>query len=309
MTLARQHAVAVAGDVQSIGVWCMRGKQVQRADALGAAAAAAAVRPGGPRYDVEYRVLRPDGALRVVHSQGDVTWDGSGRPLRKFGVLQDITELKQVERELRASEERFCIFVDRATDGFFLLDDDWTILDVNRQACLGLGYSREELIGKHKSDFDVGLDGTSVQRLKQRTIAGEAITFETHHRRKDGTSKPMTPSDILVVAPYNAHVALLGEKLAPKGVRVGTVDRFQGQQAPVVIYSMATSTPEDAPRGMEFLYSLNRLNVGTSRAQCACILVASPRLFEPECKSPRQMQLANALCRYLELARMVEAEW
>src|SRR6476646_6017040 len=76
----------------------------------------------------------------------------------------------------------------RATDAFFLLDDDWTILDVNRQACLALGYSREELIGKHKGDFDVGLDGTSIQRLKQRTIAGEAITFETRHRRKDGTS-------------------------------------------------------------------------------------------------------------------------
>jgi uncharacterized protein len=123
---------------------------------------------------------------------------------------------------------------------------------------------------------------------------------------KNGTAHPMTPTDILVVAPYNAHVALLGARL-PGGVRVGTVDRFQGQQAPVVIYSMATSTPEDAPRGMEFLYSLNRLNVATSRAQCACILVASPRLFEPECKSPRQMQLANALCRYVELAKVVES--
>jgi uncharacterized protein len=118
-----------------------------------------------------------------------------------------------------------------------------------------------------------------------------------------GTAHQLAAGDILVVAPYNAQVAQLGEKLAPKGVRVGTVDRFQGQQAPVVIYSMATSTPEDAPHGMEFLYSLNRLNVASSRAQCACILVASPRLFEPECKSPRQMQLANALCRYLELAR------
>jgi uncharacterized protein len=116
----------------------------------------------------------------------------------------------------------------------------------------------------------------------------------------------MTPRDILIVAPYNAHVALLEERLDERGIRVGTVDRFQGQQAPVVIYSMATSTPEDAPRGMEFLYSLNRLNVATSRAQCACILVANPRLFEPECKSPRQMQLANALCRYVELARRVE---
>ncbi len=122
---------------------------------------------------------------------------------------------------------------------------------------------------------------------------------------KDGISHQIAGNDILVVAPYNAHVALLGERLSAKGVRVGTVDRFQGQQAPVVIYSMATSTPEDAPRGMEFLYSLNRLNVATSRAQCACILVASPRLFEPECKSPRQMQLANALCRYVEMARVI----
>ena len=73
----------------------------------------------------------------------------------------------------------------------------------------------------------------------------------------------------------------------------------------MVIYSMATSRPEDAPRGMEFLYSPNRLNVATSRARCTVILVASPRLFEPECKTPRQMKLANALCRFRELAQTV----
>jgi PAS domain S-box-containing protein len=156
-----------------------------------AEAAAAALLPGGPRYDLEYRVVRPDGTERIVHSQGDVTWDETGRPLRQFGVLQDITELRQAEQELRASEGRFRIFVDHATDAFFLLDDDWTILDVNRQACHGLGYSREGLIGKHKSDFDVGLDDASIQRLKQRIVAGEAITFETRHRRKDGTSFPV----------------------------------------------------------------------------------------------------------------------
>lgn len=119
----------------------------------------------------------------------------------------------------------------------------------------------------------------------------------------EGVTHPMTHADVLVVAPYNAHVALLEERLGARGVRVGTVDRFQGQEAPVVVYSMATSRPEDAPRGMEFLYSLNRLNVATSRARCACVLVANPRLFEPECRSPRQMQLANAVCRYAELAR------
>jgi PAS domain S-box-containing protein len=155
-----------------------------------AEAAAAALR-GGPRYDVEYRVVRPDGAVRVVHSRGEVTWDDAGRPLRQFGVLQDITELRRVERELRASEARFRTFVDHAMDAFFLLDDRLTVIDVNRQACDSLGYSRDELIGMHPRDFDAGLDESSIERLRQRIAAGETLTFETRHRRKDGTSFPV----------------------------------------------------------------------------------------------------------------------
>ena len=155
-----------------------------------AEAAAAALR-GGPRYDVEYRVVRPDGAERVVHSRGDVTWDDLGKPLRQFGVLQDITELRRAERELRASEARFRTFVDHAMDAFFLLDDRLTVLDVNRQACDSLGYSREELVGTHPRDFDVGLDESSIEHLRQRIAAGETLTFETRHRHKDGTSFPV----------------------------------------------------------------------------------------------------------------------
>lgn len=112
--------------------------------------------------------------------------------------------------------------------------------------------------------------------------------------------RPLQLNDILIVAPYNTQVSDLSLRLP--SARIGTVDKFQGQQAPIVIYSMTTSSPEDAPRGMEFLYSLNRLNVATSRAQAMVIVVASPRLLEPECHTPRQMQLANALCRYAELA-------
>ncbi len=110
--------------------------------------------------------------------------------------------------------------------------------------------------------------------------------------------------DILIVAPYNAQVAALARRLP--GMRIGTVDKFQGQQAPVVIYSLTTSTPADAPRGMEFLYSLNRLNVAVSRAKAMSIVVGSPALLEPECKTPRQLQLANALCRYVELSETRE---
>jgi hypothetical protein len=122
---------------------------------------------------------------------------------------------------------------------------------------------------------------------------------------ENGVAKQMIGGDILVVAPYNAQVSRLADRLKPMGVSVGTVDKFQGQQAPVVIYSMATSRPEEAPRGLEFLYSLNRLNVATSRAQCAVILVASPHLFSPDCSTPRQMKLANALCWYRELAQII----
>jgi len=93
--------------------------------------------------------------------------------------------------KLRTSEAHFRTFVDRATDAFFLLDDKSTVLDVNREACEGLGYSREELLGKHRSDFDVGLDEASIELLRQRMAAGDPVTFETRHRRKDGTSFPV----------------------------------------------------------------------------------------------------------------------
>lgn len=107
--------------------------------------------------------------------------------------------------------------------------------------------------------------------------------------------------DVLIVAPYNAQVGQITRRL-PDGARVGTVDKFQGQQAAISIYSMTTSSPADAPRGMEFLYSLNRLNVATSRARCLTVLVANPELIRVSCRTPRQMHLANALCRLLELA-------
>jgi uncharacterized protein len=123
------------------------------------------------------------------------------------------------------------------------------------------------------------------------------------YRNAAGEEAPLTSADLMIVAPYNAQVTALAEKLP--GLRIGTVDKFQGQQAPVVIVSLTTSAPEDAPRGMDFLYSAHRLNVATSRAKALCILVGSPRLFEPDCRTPQQMRLANAFCRYRELAREV----
>lgn len=152
-----------------------------------------------------------------------------------------------------------------------------------------------------KHDANQSDSSEEVEKVAElvETLLGKATWTD-----KQGQIGLVTLEDILIVAPYNAQVSLLLREL-PKGSRVGTVDKFQGQEAPVVIYSMATSTLQDAPRGMEFLYSGNRLNVATSRALCVTVLIASPALFDVQCKTPRQMELANAFCRYLEMTRIL----
>ena len=122
----------------------------------------------------------------------------------------------------------------------------------------------------------------------------------THIDHK-GQQATIGPQDILVIAPYNSQVVSLRARL-PQGVAVGTVDKFQGKEAAIVIYSMTTSSGDDAPRGLEFLFSLNRLNVATSRAKTLVVMVASPSLLNTRCRTPRQMKLVNALCRFVERA-------
>ncbi|HSI03389.1 MAG TPA: AAA domain-containing protein, partial [Myxococcota bacterium] len=124
-----------------------------------------------------------------------------------------------------------------------------------------------------------------------------------HLSRGAWTHGPLSKSDIMIIAPYNAQVSRLKERLP--GYEVGTVDLFQGREAAVVIFSMATSSAADAPKGMDFLFSGNRLNVATSRARAACIMVANPSLFVADCKTPEQIKLVNAFCRYRERARVV----
>ncbi len=177
------------------------------------------------------------------------------------------------------------------------------------------GFTRSREISGHPWLSGAGLWFVPVNHQANRNSSAEEVEViarivesllrpEVKWSRSEGNLRRLTANDILIVAPFNAQVADLTARMPD--VQIGTVDKFQGQEAPVVIYSLTTSSPEDAPRGMEFLYSLNRLNVATSRAMSNVILVGSPRLFEPECRNPRQMKLANALCRYLELANVVD---
>jgi hypothetical protein len=112
---------------------------------------------------------------------------------------------------------------------------------------------------------------------------------------RHGNQHTIGTDDILVVSPYNMQVELLKRAL-PEGARVGTVDKFQGQEAPVVLISMATSSGDDLPRNIEFLYSRNRLNVAISRAKCLAIIYANPRLLEIPCSTIEQMELVDGLC-------------
>ena len=118
---------------------------------------------------------------------------------------------------------------------------------------------------------------------------------------REGVEKPMGLDNILVVAPYNMQVNLL-KRVLPEGARVGTVDKFQGQEAEVVLISMATSSGDYLPRNIEFLYSKNRFNVAVSRARSLAVLVTSPKLLEVSCATPEQMALVNTLCWFAAAA-------
>ena len=146
-----------------------------------------------------------------------------------------------------------------------------------------------------------GADSESPVEASAVAELAEAIVAAGRWVDEHGAERPITWDDVLVVAPYNAQVGAI-QRLLPPAARVGTVDKFQGQEAPISLYSMTTSTPELAPRGMSFLYSRNRLNVATSRARCLAVVVASPELLRVRARTPAQMRLANALCRFAELA-------
>jgi predicted RecB family nuclease len=134
-------------------------------------------------------------------------------------------------------------------------------------------------------------------------IAEEVARLRDGGRFTDarGEERELTLADVLVVAPFNAQVRYLRERL-PAGARVGTVDKFQGQEAPVVFFSMTSSSGEDVPRGMDFLFSRNRLNVAVSRARALAVVVCSPRLLWARCNTVEQMRLVNALCAFADEA-------
>ncbi len=149
------------------------------------------IRTGQPVVGKEEKETWLDGRVRWVSTTKMPLRDKDGTIIGTFGVARDITTLKLAEEALRESEQRFRTFVDHASDAFFLQDDRGVILDVNRQACAGLGYTREELVGQTPALFDPDVTPALLEDLDRRLNAQEPVAFEARHRRKDGTFFPV----------------------------------------------------------------------------------------------------------------------
>jgi len=275
---------------------------------------------------LDYLFIDEAGQMSLAHALA------VSRAARNVVLLGDPQQLEQPQRGAHPEGAEVAALVHvlqghktiAVEDGLFL-DETWRLhpaiceftseLFYEHRLASRSGLEKQRLVGTDPFSgsglFYVPVEHANNQNHSPEEVEAVARIVEMLRRSRatwtdaHGVSKPLTDDDILVVAPYNAQVAALSRRLGGRA-RVGTVDRFQGQQAPVVIYSMASSSADDAPRGMSFLYNPNRLNVATSRARCACILVAAPRLLEPGCASPEQMLWANGLCRYREMAVEVD---
>lgn len=145
----------------------------------------------GTSDEIEFRYMHPDGRERILHISRRILKNADERATKIVGTIQDITERREAEDRLRASEARFRTFVDHATDAFFIHDESGKILDVNREACESLGYSREELIEMIPHEFDVGIERSRFDDFETRLNKGEVIGFDSKHIRKDGKIFPV----------------------------------------------------------------------------------------------------------------------
>jgi uncharacterized protein len=194
--------------------------------------------------------------------------------------------------------ERVCRFISEA-----VYDGRLEPEAANRNQSLLLGSGAHPALRATGISFVAASHSGCSQSSKEEAAMAKAIyesLLEQRYRDRQRKEHALTPENILVVAPYNAQVNLLKSVLP--GARVGTIDKFQGQEAEAVIVSMTTSSGEDLPRNIEFLYDKHRLNVAISRAKCLAVVIASPKLLHVHCTTPAQIELVNTLCWVKEYA-------
>lgn len=222
------------------------------------------------------------------------TWERSGKPWPRLAPAVRQAKVAHVLAGIfmpvsRRMHPAVCDYISAAVYEGKLHSDDaaasQSLLAPDGRSLVGAGVRAVEHFGRSQ------VSPEEIDAIKAQI---DAVTGATY-RARDGSERVIDHTDILVVAPYNAQVNSLRAAL-PSAVRVGTVDRFQGQEAPVCLVSMTTSSGEELPRDIDFLFSLNRINVAVSRAQTSAVVFASPLLLETPCRTVEEMMLVNALC-------------
>jgi predicted RecB family nuclease len=208
------------------------------------------------------------------------------------GVLLDVTW---------RMHPAICAFVsERSYDGLLRSRDACARRRIDAPGSLA-GAGPRLLAVEHEGRSQASIEeARAIARACERLLDGGTVTDA------DGATRRLRSEDVLVVAPYNMARRVIAHHVPP-GVRVGTVDRFQGQEAPVVFFAMTCSSGDDVPRGLDFLFDGHRLNVAVSRAQCLAVVVLSPRLLDADCRTLETMRLVDGVCRFAELAAPVGA--
>jgi len=200
--------------------------------------------------------------------------------------------------------ENICSFISQA-----VYDGRLQAADENQNQVLLLdGRAHSALIPSGIRFLEVDHQGCSQKSEEEGSIIRDiyrSLLGQKYHDKK-GCVHSIGNENILIVAPYNIQVNYL-RSILPEGARVGTIDKFQGQEAEVSIISMTTSSEEELPRQLDFLYSRNRLNVAISRARILSLVLASPKLLEIKCRNPEEMELVNTLCWAREYANEIKA--
>jgi predicted RecB family nuclease len=225
--------------------------------------------------------------------------NGSGRSVLEY-LLGDAATVSEDRGLFLANSWRMhpdiCSFVSQHSyEGRLVSASGCELQGVSSTGLTGTGLRYIAVAHRHNAQQSPE-EAAAIAEEVRRLLDGTAIVTD-----REGKAAPLSAADILVVAPYNMQVRCLREAL-PRGVEVGTVDKFQGREAAIVFFSMASSSGEDVPRGLEFLFNRNRFNVAVSRAKCLSVVACSPRLLESKCRTVEQMTLVNSLCRFVEAA-------
>ncbi|MBN2815862.1 MAG: PAS domain S-box protein [Campylobacterales bacterium] len=156
-------------------------------------------------YEITHRIIMPDESIKYVLEQSITEFDEHHVPTISRGTVQDITELKMLDITIHKEQERLKTFMDNSSDAIFITNKDYRLIDYSHMAKTMLGYSDEEMLGLHINDWDAQLKPEELDALIAK-LSDRPITFETIHKRKDGTTYNASITAVLIVVDTETYI-------------------------------------------------------------------------------------------------------